>query len=65
MLALTDPEAEFVNAPNAVEPGTRGGTNELIAVWRRSGRSCAMAISRSTESTIAGRRSSSWDVFLD
>jgi ketosteroid isomerase-like protein len=34
MLALTDPEAEFVNAPNAVEPGTRRGTNELIAVWR-------------------------------
>ena len=34
MLALTDPEAEFVNAPKAVEPGTRRGTNELIAVWR-------------------------------
>ncbi|MEK6271177.1 MAG: nuclear transport factor 2 family protein [Actinomycetota bacterium] len=35
MLALIDPEAEFVNAPNAVEPGTRRGTNDLPPVSGR------------------------------
>jgi ketosteroid isomerase-like protein len=34
MLALSDSEAEYVNSPTAVEPGTRRGTNELIAVVR-------------------------------
>jgi ketosteroid isomerase-like protein len=34
LVALSDPEAEWVNSPTAVEPGTRRGTNELIAVWR-------------------------------
>ena len=28
ILALIDPEAEYVNAPNAVEPGTRRGHDE-------------------------------------
>src|SRR6266480_6577514 len=34
LVALSDPEAEWVNSPTAVEPGTRRGTNELRAVWR-------------------------------
>jgi uncharacterized protein len=33
-LTLTDPEIEFVNSPTAVEPGTRGGSDEITAVWR-------------------------------
>jgi ketosteroid isomerase-like protein len=34
LLALSDPEVEYVNSPTAVEPGTRRGTNELLAVVR-------------------------------
>ncbi len=34
ILALTDPEAEYVNAPTAVEPGTRRGHDGLAAVAR-------------------------------
>ena len=34
LVALSDPEAEWVNSPTAVEPGTRRGTNELLAVWQ-------------------------------
>jgi ketosteroid isomerase-like protein len=34
LLALADPEVEYVNSPTAVEPGTRRGTNELLAVAR-------------------------------
>ena len=34
ILALTDPEAEYVNAPTAVEPGTRRGHSELVNVFR-------------------------------
>jgi ketosteroid isomerase-like protein len=34
ILALTDPEAAYVNASNAVEPGTRRGHAELVAVVR-------------------------------
>ena len=34
ILALTDPEAEYVNAPTAVEPGTRRGHDEIVAVMR-------------------------------
>jgi ketosteroid isomerase-like protein len=34
LVALSDPEGEWVNSPTAVEPGTRRGTNELRAVWR-------------------------------
>ena len=34
LLALTDPEIEYVNAPDAVEPGTRRGHDELVAVVR-------------------------------
>ena len=33
-LALADAEAEYVNPASAVEPGTRRGTSELIAVLR-------------------------------
>ena len=32
MLALIDPEAEYVNAPTAVEPGTRRGHDAIVAV---------------------------------
>jgi ketosteroid isomerase-like protein len=34
ILALIDPEGEYVNAPTAVEPGTRRGQDEFIAVLR-------------------------------
>jgi ketosteroid isomerase-like protein len=38
ILAVTDPEAEYVNAPTAVEPGTRRGHDEIVVVgypvWR-------------------------------
>ncbi len=34
MLALSDPEVEYVNSPTAIEPGTRRGTNEVLAVAR-------------------------------
>ena len=34
LVALGDPEMEYVNSPTAVEPGTRHGTNELLAVVR-------------------------------
>jgi ketosteroid isomerase-like protein len=35
ILALTDPGAEYVNAPTAVEPGTRRGHDEVAAVMRK------------------------------
>ena len=34
LLALVDPEVEYVNSPTAIEPGTRHGTNEGLAVVR-------------------------------
>jgi ketosteroid isomerase-like protein len=34
LLALTDPEAEYVNSPTAIEPGTRRGWDEVSAVMR-------------------------------
>jgi ketosteroid isomerase-like protein len=34
MLALADPEVEFVNSPSAVESGTRRGIDEVTAVLR-------------------------------
>jgi ketosteroid isomerase-like protein len=34
MLALTDPEVEYVNSPTAVEPGTRSGHEGLEDVLR-------------------------------
>ena len=34
MLALADPEVEYVNAPGAIEPGTRRGHDELVRVLR-------------------------------
>jgi ketosteroid isomerase-like protein len=33
--ALIHPEAEYVNAPAAVEPGTRTGRDEVVAVIRK------------------------------
>src|SRR6478735_4850714 len=35
ILALVDPEGEYVNAPTAVEPGTRRGHDEIVAVMRK------------------------------
>lgn len=35
ILALIHPEAEYVNAPSAVEPGIRRGRDELVAVMRK------------------------------
>jgi ketosteroid isomerase-like protein len=35
ILALIDPEAEYVNAPTAVEPGTRRGHDEIVAAMRK------------------------------
>ena len=60
LLALVDPEVEYVNSPTAIEPGTRHGTNEVLPSSEHNGSSCAMAGPRSIEPTIAGRRSSSW-----
>ena len=34
ILALIDPEVVYINAPVAVEPGTRRGHEELVAVAR-------------------------------
>jgi ketosteroid isomerase-like protein len=34
VLAVVDADAEYVNPPSAVEPGTRRGTSELTAVMR-------------------------------
>jgi ketosteroid isomerase-like protein len=34
ILALADSEIEYINAPGAVEPGTRRGRNEVAAVAR-------------------------------
>jgi ketosteroid isomerase-like protein len=34
ILGLSDPEADFVNSPSAVEPGTRHGFDEGAAVLR-------------------------------
>ena len=34
MLALTDPEVEYVNSPASVEPGTRWGHEGLVEVYR-------------------------------
>jgi ketosteroid isomerase-like protein len=34
ILALGDPEGEYVNSPTAVEPGTRRGQDEVAAVFR-------------------------------
>ena len=35
ILALVHPEGEYVNAPAAVEPGTRRGHNEIVAVMQK------------------------------
>ena len=35
ILALTHPEGEYVNAPTAVEPGTRRGHDEIVAVMQK------------------------------
>ena len=35
ILALIHPEGEYVNAPTAVEPGTRRGHDEVVAVMRK------------------------------
>ena len=34
LLALGDPEGEYVNSPSAIEPGTRRGRDEIAAVMR-------------------------------
>ena len=34
LIAAADPGIEYVNAPTAVEPGTRRGVAEVSAVWR-------------------------------
>ena len=34
LLALTDPEARYVNAPEAIEPGTRRGHDQLARAFR-------------------------------
>ena len=44
ILALTDPEAEYVNAPTAVEPGTRRGHDEIVAVMRKQWESLTGAL---------------------
>jgi ketosteroid isomerase-like protein len=34
LLALSNPEIEYVNSPTAVEPGTRRGFEGITAVWQ-------------------------------
>ena len=34
LIALSDPEGEYVNSPSAIEPGTRRGRDEMAAVVR-------------------------------
>ena len=34
LLALGDPEGEYVNSPSAIEPGTRRGRDEIAAAMR-------------------------------
>ena len=34
LIALSDPEGEYVNNPTAIEPGTRRGRDEVTAVIR-------------------------------
>jgi ketosteroid isomerase-like protein len=34
LLALADPEGEYVNSPSAIEPGTRRGRDEIAAAIR-------------------------------
>ena len=34
LLAISDPEAEYVNSPTAIEPGTRRGRDEVAAAIR-------------------------------
>ena len=63
LLALVAPRSRPSDSPTAIEPGTRHGTSEALAVVRHNGSPCAMAGPRSIEPTIAGRRSSPWDAF--
>ncbi len=35
IVAMIDPEGEYVNAPAAVEPGTRRGHDEIVAALRK------------------------------
>jgi ketosteroid isomerase-like protein len=44
ILDLTDPEAEYVNAPTAVEPGTRRGHDEIVVVLRTQWESLSGAL---------------------
>jgi ketosteroid isomerase-like protein len=34
LLAISDPEGEYVNSPTAIEPGTKRGRDEVAAVMR-------------------------------
>jgi ketosteroid isomerase-like protein len=34
LLAISDPEGEYVNSPTAIEPGTKRGRDEVAAVVR-------------------------------
>ena len=64
ILALTDPEAEYVNAPTAVEPGTRRGHDEIVAVMRKQWESLTGPFRRSIGSTTGATKSSPWGVSL-
>ena len=44
ILDLIDPEAEYVNAPTAVESGTRRGHDEIVAVARTQWENLADAL---------------------
>ena len=65
ILALTDPEAEYVNAPTAVEPGTRRGHEGLFAVVLNAvGELAWWASRKSIDLRIVARRSSASGVCL-
>ena len=59
LIAAADPGIEYVNAPTAVEPGTRRGVAEVAGCGGRSGRP-STAVSRSTGSLTTATRSSPW-----
>ena len=45
ILARTDPEAEYVNPANALEPGTRRGHDEVVSVFRKQWEALSGALS--------------------
>jgi hypothetical protein len=56
ILAFADPEIEYVNAPGAVEPGTKRGRDGMRLCFERNGTPSPTVAGRSIEFTIAATR---------